>query len=107
MIVVERKLHSLDNHTKEIGTGIGPNAPTTTVSFQKKALRLYNNPIFANAILGLLYKRVKCLSLFTFAKIGLLYKRVKCLSPDRAIYQGVFLQNVLALFFFDDLLQIV
>lgn len=86
MIVVERKLHSLDNHTKEIGTGIGPNAPTTTVSFQKKkALRLYNNPIFANAILGLLYKRVKCL------------------SPDRAIYQGFFLQivtNVLALIFF-------
>lgn len=85
MIVVERKLHSLDNHTKEIGTGIGPNAPTTTVSFQKKALRLYNNPKIS------------------FAKIGLLYKRVKCLSPDRAIYQGFFLQivtNVLALIFF-------
>ena len=70
---------------------------------KKKALRLYNNPKIAFAKIGLLYKRVKCLSLFAFAKIGLLYKRVKCLSPDRAIYQGFFLQivtNVLALIFF-------
>ena len=77
--------------------------PQQPFLFKKKALRLYNNPKISFAILGLLYKRVKCLSLFAFAKIGLLYKRVKCLSPDRAIYQGFFLQivtNVLALIFF-------
>jgi hypothetical protein len=34
MIVAEGDLHSLDNHTKAIGTGIGPNASTTTVSLK-------------------------------------------------------------------------